>query len=234
MHFRGWIFYCSLGVLLLVAFPVEAQDFKKDFEKILSAYNTKQLSINAVYKLYQNSTTDVPVKVDNGQFVKNGTATLSVIASIETLVTDKYIVNVYHDSKTIQVYKNKGKGNESAFPYSGDSIFMKSVKIEFVKLGDSVHGYHLEGDFYTYERIDLYFEPHTYKLSKMVLFQKKPMRAGETSIQEKPRLEIIYTPGTTSNVQALTEKKYVEIKGDMAVCQSAYKNYKLLNHLAGK
>ena len=92
-------------------------------------------------------------------------------------------------------------------------------------------------DFSAYQEVDIYFDNHSYVITKLVLYSRTAQKLAENNPKlkkEKARLEIVFSEMVMNpklSPTTFSEKNYIEIKGKTITGLGKYRSYKIVNGL---
>src|ERR1022692_3483062 len=203
-----------LGFLIITQIPARAQDFKSDVTKINVAYKDLNLvHINVTYNLYKNHISKILYKSDKGEVIKKGKKQLYRISTVEMLTNEKYCIMTDKNTKLL-VVSDPVNIRKQYLPIDLDTTMKLFKSIEFFKVSESQYGYKLKFDFTDYEEIDFCFNPKSFFIEKLTIYQRSPVKldpTNDTMQKEKPRMEIIYkydTKPQEPDAKIFSEKNY--------------------------
>jgi len=227
-----------------------AQTSEQDFDNIRKVYaNMAEYTMDLEYKMYKNYTSTIPVDHINMLLKKKGNQCYNRLAGSETLINDKYVMVLNHESKIFMIDKNV-----RSYPVKGisktdpdvDKLFsaiMKEIKDE-----DSIHvtvkekkisGKEKQYTIYysggEYSAVSFSYDVNTYLVKKVILYFRRKMEINTGDAAQAPRLEIVYRqtdlrPGFDKNTFSETAYAVVHKDGSIKL-NPAFKDYKMINHL---
>lgn len=231
-----WLMIIIIGALM--SSTLSAQNAKSDIQKINQVFIAQnEFAISMAYNLYANYSSGVVYSTEKGEVERSGQKEYSKLASIETVINDKYAVVIDNMAKAIMVQKAEKMKQKNVLPISLDTIIKYCKSIEYQKTSSDIGEYTLKMGFSDYQQIDIYFNTKTFLLTKLVLYSKKAKKLDENDAKlkkEKPRLEIVFAeinlkPEIAPSV--FSEATYITISGNTITGNGKYKNYKIINGL---
>lgn len=214
-------------------------DVASDLRKISAAYeNASRLEFSIEYKVFENYNTTVSMETENGIFIKEGVMEYSELLGLATIKLEKEKLFLNRQQKTITVsgFTNKhdssifsvepflktlGKNTKATKKIINSSSFV--VKINYL---DSA------GQF---ERVEMYYDPHTFIINKVVLYFRNKIVLDDSDPnpkESKARVEIVFKELQGQNDfkrDVFKLSTYLTRKGDEFLAAGIFKEYKVYN-----
>jgi hypothetical protein len=179
---------------------------KEDFAAINKVFTAEKLSVEMVYNFYEQHNEQMPIETKKGVFYKKGTSDYSKLMETETLHTPDLTITNQIEDKIMVV--SDPVSSLSKLVVSQDTILSLCKEIGLTDLPDNSRRYELkfaEGSVIEFKKLELIFEPSTYRLRKVTLFFWEQDKIKENGEREKinPKVEIIYKNYNKVNVDAM-------------------------------
>jgi hypothetical protein len=230
--------------LLALSLAVNAQDAIRrqasiDFRLVNMAYaQASRLKMDVNYTLFPSYTSTTPFEESRGVFMKQGENSYSNLLGIISLSNSKATVTLDSNEQTIVVADPSTHKSGEPNLVELDTLLSTCSSIEFKEL-EGVKYYKLKFDgvlFSEYNAIEVFIDSKTNFLGRITMFFRIELDLDEENdryINEKPRLEIIYTGVTTNPVftpDQFSETKFVGIRGKIVTAAAAYAKYRVVNN----
>ncbi len=145
------------------------------------------------YELYADFNSTIPVSIEKGVFIKDGTNQYAQLLPVESLTTADYTIGIDHDEKIIMV------SNHVALPANGPIANVitgltpnADIQIRQVSAAYSDFVIHMEqGEV---EEATIRYDNLTFQINKLVLKYRRSIQLSTTEDSPfvQPRLEIDY------------------------------------------
>ncbi len=226
-----YILFVSLISLETLSAQAVSEELKKIKAADLACINA---SMNISYNVYTNYITQVPFDKLKGVYKKNGQNYFSDIGGILTVRNDKIVFSVDTISRLIIL------GDHQKQLYRLGIVDLDTLVPFFVKttVADLKNGQRMITmvfkDEHEYEKIQLFYNPETYFVNKLILFysNEQSLDEEEDLTEEKPRLEINYQNINTTSIVPLSdfsEKKYLQLLPNGAIGVDKYAEYEIMD-----
>lgn len=225
----------KLVILLALSVSVlQAQDAKTDFKRINDTYLAlEKISMSVNYELFFDNDKMRSDK-EEGLYRRDKNQYYMKQAGNEMLITEKHMVMIDNESKTIIVDRSKGRTTAmSPLPAELDSIMSFYDKIEFYKTGanNALSAYTFKLKKGPYANVTVVFDPATMLIKEIVNTYREKMPDQKNKLRTA-RLKTVFTP-IPAGVQTgeLNISNYVTSTNNKLMLTNKYKSYKLLTNL---
>lgn len=227
------ILFCVI-TLNLDAQTISTDELSKVNKELLKA---NSLAIDMIYTVYAGHSTQQPLQIEKGIYLRKGDKFYSKLLGIETLISEGYFVLVYSEDQTMVIGPSDKINSGNTTPVDIQKSLSMCNKIEEIKSGKNQKAYKI---FYKstvaseYDAAEIYYNKTNYIIEKMVLYYRSPMRLTTDSnlSSEMPRLEIEYTAINTSpslKDRDFSTQNFFDKKGSGYTPALKYKNYRIIN-----
>jgi len=233
----GFIFF----ILSMNSF---GQNAKQDVMKINEAYSKfNDLSMNISYNLYKNYAATSPVETETGSYKQHGSLRYNKLKGTESLQNKEYLIIVDNEDKII-VVSNPVKFNPGKITMVDlDKAFANCSSIQFIDNKTDQNGYKLtfkQNIVSEFDAIDLYFNKKSFLVERIVFYYREKISVNpedESSLKEKPKLEIIFSNmnfKTISDLTFFSEDRFIEKRQGKYYPVSTLHEYEVIDQKLAK
>ena len=211
------------------------QTAAEDFKKISSAFgNNQNISMNIEYNVYENHAAKISIDNQKGFYRRNGSSICNRLMNYESLTAEGKTLIVDESERKITI----GKASKVPMPGPASIDIEKSIslfgKITLSDISRNEKCYHLtlkKNAAAFYEKIEVYFNPQTYTVSRMVFYYSRAVDFSGGTKAQKPRVELQFNDVVTKprfSDDEFSFSRFVVKKGKLYQPSEKYKGYKVI------
>lgn len=221
----------SIVCLCLLIHTAKGQDYALDFEKIRQGFYQKDrmVSFDISYRYFDGPASKLCTDSLKGNYVMYKDWYRYELSGIKMVRGEKYYVVVNDHLKTVTIEKTSAAPIQYSFAFVDSLAKQKGIIVKYLSSAHkSTKGYSLSGFKGDVTELEIWFDPVSYRVQKMVLqYQRQYI---DTEIKE-PRVIVDYKNYRTGPVSdVFTEKEILYRAGIEWKAVDKYKNYRLIDH----
>lgn len=221
---------CIVWFCLLIH-SARGQDYVQDFEKIRQGFyqKDKMVSFAISYRYFDGPASKLCTDSLKGNYLMYGDSYRYELSGITMVRGEKYYVVVNDHLKTITIEKTSAAPSQFSFAFVDSIAKQKGITVKNLKSADNkTKGYHITGFKGDITELEIWFDPLSYRVQKMVLQYDR--QYIDTELKE-PRVIVDYKNYRTGPVtDVFTEKGILYRAGIEWKAVDKYKNYRLIDH----
>lgn len=182
-----------------------------ELERIQAA-RTQVEAQNIAIKLFDGWGSDKLIEEERAEVIRKENNALMKFGQMEFLLTDKYLLNLDHDSKTAFLSERPEEDPMAKFEMNFGGILETSESSQVKTVGKNriCELTFSEGQ---YGRIEIMYDPTDYSMERVSLYLNEAQIASEEDIPTQARMEISYeqfVPGNGSDLKLSAYLKNIE------------------------
>ncbi|MEM7655868.1 MAG: hypothetical protein AAF399_07045 [Bacteroidota bacterium] len=225
-------------MLILLAFPKggmaqsEVEELKQVFQAI---QKEKPQYLQLTYRWFESHTSTQSVDEVAGEWYQNEHLTYSKMAHLISIMEGPYLLTVDQENQLIQLATAPESVSQTPLMLAGnlDSVLSAYEWIQVDRSNPKMHQYQLGLAQGMYEQADLFIEPNTKEVKKLVLYFAQPPWNTTKLATATPRVEITFEslPMPARVQQEFHTQHYLTGKMDQAQLRPAFQTYQFYNHI---
>lgn len=227
------VVFCLLSFVFCL--PIYAQNIGDDLNKMSLAYDKcSTLFMEVNYAVFFDGS-KIPNEKETGIIKKEKNKVYNNEFSGETLVNDKYVIIVDHQSEFVIVNKaDKDKKTPVVTQFNTDTLLKYFDKVEYKGIvKNNLKWYKLYYKHGQVSVVDIWLNAKTGFLEKTRIDYRNKMEVEEGKFSKV--IAVVEYNNIRSNISfskdTFSENKYVNISEKEVLLASKYKKYQLINHL---
>jgi hypothetical protein len=221
--------------VLLVSNILFSQNAVEDFRKINEAYKiTSKISMNLVYTLYENHSTQTVLDKKEGEYKKDKNKYYNKLMNAETIVNGSQMLSIHSHEKAMVLSPSKPLQTADISGVNLEQLLKVYKKIDFINKSESekIYVVYFKDGSNILNKFEVHFNPKNYLITKLKLYYNRNIEFSEDGkgTAQKPRLEIEFNNIDTNphiGEEVFSIEKYV-MTGKKPKLQPLYQHYKLI------
>lgn len=219
----------SILAFLLLSVLANGQDFKADMQKVYEYYSGGiDFHTSMDVRAYQNRNDKQPYMVYKANIYKQGQNYHYTINDTEMLLTDKSLLMVYHDRKSMvynvvdEKLKSSTKGNMLSTT-ALDSLALMADSVQFLGIVNQVKNYRIYTNGSMIQKTEISFDVNSGGLKRVNYLYNPILASSIYSIE----IDFINLPLSEGKTDLFNMSKYITIAGKTVRPSASFITYDL-------
>jgi len=209
---------------------LSAQDYRADFARIKGTFNSsgKQLAFDVSFRYFSGPKSSVCTDSMRGHYIMQGDKYWYGLAGMEMMRSDSYYIVLNKTDQKLSIENSSGAPPQFSLDMIDSFARQRGIVIKPLPANNHEKGYEILGLAGDVSSAQLWFNPETYRVSKIILqYTQQPI----DNVLQDPRVIVSYSNYRLQPLSdVFSESNYVIRRGSQWQPIQAYRNYRLIDH----